>query len=325
MLKLLRMSQLQQRLPTNKRRAVVTSFDANYFEYSTVLARTLADNFKPESGERLELICLVPLDLAAREEEYIRTVDRHEKLEIQFRSSTSYEELVATGRYNFDRIPHITSNAMQRIFIASTLHEYDDVIYIDPDCMITRDIRPALEYPLVNKFLATVESDGSSLTVFNDPDRAYFGNGVFITSLEYWRAARIEDQMLSYLTSDEYESTACIEQDLMNRFLFDVWSPLPVSFNYRWEFVELGGPFRGSFPLIFHFIGSYKPWINYSDLTSFESAWREEFLKIYPAATFNGPSEGSNDLSAFEESWRQKTEYLFPELSLILKEHKLHE
>jgi lipopolysaccharide biosynthesis glycosyltransferase len=290
-----------------------------------VLARTLADNFKLEGGERLELICLVPLDLAAREEEYIAKVNRQDKLNIIFRSSTSYEQLVASGRYNFDQIPHITSNAMQRIFMATTLHEYDDVLYIDPDCMITRDIGPALRYPLVNKFLATVESDGSSLTVFDDPDRAYFGNGVFITSLEYWRAARIEEQMLSYLTSDEYKETACIEQDLMNRFLFDVFSPLPVSFNYRWEFVDLGGPFRGSFPLIFHFIGSYKPWIQYGDTTSFEAAWRKCYLELFPDATFNEPAEGSNDLTAFEESWRRKTKELFPELSLILKEHKLHE
>ena len=316
-------SQLKQRLQTNKRRAVVTSFDGNYFNYSMVLARSLADNYN--GGERLEFICLVPLDLAAREEEYIATVDRRDKLQISFRTSNGYEELVAGGRYNFERIPHITSNAMQRIFMATTLHEYDDVLYIDPDCMITRNIRPALEYPLVNKFLATVESDGSSLTVFDDPDRAYFGNGVFITSLSYWREACIEEQMLSYLTSDEYQPTACIEQDLMNRFLFDVFSPLPVSFNYRWEFVELGGPFRGSFPLIFHFIGSYKPWITYGDMTSFEAAWRESYLELFPDATFNGPTPGSNDLSAFEESWRQKTQELFPELGLILKEHKLHE
>ena len=304
-------------------RAIVTSFDGNYFQYSMVLARSLADNYN--GGERLELICLVPLDLAAREEEYVSKVDRREKLRIQFRSSTSYEQLVASGRYNFDKIPHITSNAMQRIFMAATLHEYDDVLYIDPDCMITRDIRPALEYPLVNKFLATVESDGSSLTVFDDPDRAYFGNGVFITSLEYWRAARIEEKMLQFLTDPSYEETACIEQDLMNRFLFDVWSPLPVSFNYRWEFVELGGPFRGSFPLIFHFIGSYKPWIQYGNTTSFEAAWRKIYLDMFPDATFNGPTPGSNDLSAFEESWRKKTQQLFPELGLILKEHNLHD
>lgn len=303
-------------------RAIVTSFDANYFTYSMVLARTLADNYK--GGERLEFICLVPLDLAAREEEYIQTVDRDEKLRISFRTSTSYERLVASGQYTFDKIPHITQNAMQRIFMSTTLHEYDDVIYIDPDCMITRDVDPLLNYPLVNKFLATVESDGSSLIVFDDPDRAYFGNGVFITSLEYWRAARIEDQMLSYLTSDEYVETACIEQDLMNRFLFDVFSPLPVSFNYRWEFVELGGPFRGSFPLIFHFIGSYKPWITYGDMTSFEAAWRKCYLELFPDATFNGPAAGSNDLSAFETAWRKKTNELFPQLGLILKEHKLH-
>ena len=302
-------------------RTVVTSFDENYFGYSMVLARSLADHY--HGVQPLEFFCLVPLDLAAREEEYIRLVDRSDKLRIQFRTSTSYEELVATGRYNFDQIPHITQNAMQRVFLASTLHDRDEVLYIDPDCMIVRDIAPALNYPLVNKFLATIEADGSSLTVFDDPDRAYFGNGVFITSLDYWRAARIEEQMLQHAANNEL--TACIEQDLMNRFLFDVWSPLSASFNYRWEFIELGGPFRGSFPMIFHFIGSYKPWINYSDTTSFEAAWRRYYLEIFPNAKFDDPKPGFTDLTAFEESWRRKTQELFPELDLILKEHKIHE
>lgn len=304
-------------------RAIVTSFDGNYFQYSMVLAKSLAENY---NGVRpLDFICLVPLDLLDRELEYIERINRADKLRIKFYGSQACEDLISTGQYNFDQIPHITANAMQRVFIASTLNEYDEVIYIDPDCMIVRDVQPLLNYPLVNKFLAHPESDGSSLIVFDDPDRAYFGNGVFITSLEYWRSARIEDQMLSYLTSDEYVPTACIEQDLMNRFLFDVWSPLPPSLNYRWEFVDLGGPFRGSIPLVFHFIGGYKPWINFSDITSFEAAWRDHYLELFPGAVFKQPPKETMNFEALDTAWRTKTSRMFPNLDLPLRAYDHNE
>jgi hypothetical protein len=60
-------------------------------------------------------------------------------------------------------------------------------------------------------------------------------------------------------------------------------------------------------------------------MNSFEAAWRDCYLELFPDATFNEQTPTDNDLSAFEESWRQKTAKLFPELSLILKEHKLYD
>lgn len=296
-------------------RAVVTSFDGNYFQYSMVLAKSFAENYN--GTEPVDFICLVPLDLLDRELEYIKQLNKPSKLNVKFRGSEKFEQLAASGKYNFDLMHHITVNAMQRIFLASTLHEYDEVIYIDPDCMIVRDVQPLLNYPLVNKFLAHPESDGSSLIVFDDPDRPYFNNGVFITSLEYWRTARIEDQMLSYLTSDEYEPTACIEQDLMNRFLFDVWSPLPPSLNYRWEY-SLGGPFRGTIPLVFHFVGGYKPWILFSDTNRFEAAWRTHYLEIFPNGKLKSFQPVNVDFETFDNAWKEKTSKLFPGLDLRL-------
>lgn len=258
-------------------RAVVTSFDENYFEYSMVLARSLADNYN--GGERLEYICLVPLDLAARQEEYIQRVNRRDKLDIVFRSSTSYERLVASGQYNFDLLDHVSSNAMQRIFLASTLNEYDEVIYLDPDILILRDVDPLLNYKLHNKFAAAQEPDAMNIESFDDPDRPYFNNGVFITSLEYWRAARIEDQMVNFLTRPSYVETACIEQDLMNRFLFDVWCPLPFSFNFR--NIDTGTePFRFCQPMVVHFSGPNKPWHEYESLLEYEELWKIKYAQL---------------------------------------------
>jgi lipopolysaccharide biosynthesis glycosyltransferase len=266
-------------------RAIVTSFDANYFQYSMVLVKTFADNYN--GPDLLDFICLVPLDLIDREREYIETVNVSNKLRIQFRSSQKFEELVSTERYNFDKLDYITSNAMQRIFLASTLHEYDEVIYLDPDTMVLRDVQPLLSYPLFNKIAAMPEPRNPSRQ-FGGPDVPYFNNGVFITTLEYWRAQALETKMVEWLLATE-DLPNCIEQDAMNQVLKTAWAPLSPTCNF-WATFATYGLYTEADPLIVHFIGRYKPWINYSDITDLETAWRKFYLELFPDATFHEQS-----------------------------------
>ena len=256
-------------------RAIVTSFDGNYFEYSMVLAKTFADNYHGE--DVLDFICLVPAELTDREREYIETVNAASKLRISFRSSSSYEALVADGKYSFSKLPYITQNAMQRVYLASTLHEYDEVIYIDPDTLILRDVDPLLTYPLRNKFLAVYDPDFMNVRVFGTCDIPYFNNGVFITSLSYWRDADIEGKMVRWLL--EHGPTECIEQDLMNRFLVDVWSPLPQAFNCTPN-IASRNDYTLTDPLIIHFVGPAKPWQQRRTTMKHEGAWRKVFNSI---------------------------------------------
>lgn len=256
-------------------RAIVTSFDGNYFEYSMVLAKSFADNY---NGERLlDFICLVPEELVPREREYIERVDASSKLRISFRSSSSYEALVGTGSYDFALIPYITRNALQRIFIASTLNEYDEVIYIDPDTVVVRDVDPLLNYPLRNKFLAVYDPDFINVRTFGTCDIPYFNNGVFITSLSYWRDQDIEGKMVRWLL--EHGPTECIEQDLMNRFLIDVWSPLPMSFNSS-PFSLARNDYTLTDPLIIHFVGPAKPWTIRRTALKYDGVWRGIYQSI---------------------------------------------
>lgn len=254
-----------------------------------VLAKTFADNYN--GADPLDFICLVPLDLLDREREYIETVNVHEKLRIQFRSSQKFEDLVSNGRYNFDRLEHITSNAMQRIFLASTLHEYDEVIYLDPDTMVLRDVQPLLSYKLFNKIVAMPEPKNPS-PQFGSPDVPYFNNGVFITDLRFWRDGQLEEKMVEYLTTTD-ELPDCIEQDAMNREFKAAWAPMSSSFNFWAEFATYG-LYAGIDPLVVHFIGPYKPWINFSDITDLETAWRKFYLELFPDATFNEQSGNPN-------------------------------
>lgn len=258
-------------------RAIVTSFDGNYLEYSKVLIKSFARNYN--GLDVLDFICLVPLDLVNREREYIASFDEsvRAKLKISFRTSHQYEELVSTGSYSFVNVEHVTQNAMQRIFLASTLNEYGEVIYIDPDTLILRDVHPLLNYPLHNRLAAVTEPDYMNVRTFKDPDRPYFNNGVFITDLTYWRDNGLEDLMLRWLL--DHGPTDCIEQDLMNRFFFEVWAPLPTSFNFRQEYAGLQ-IFSSCEPLIVHFVGETKPWNLQGDTLEYEAAWLSYYREM---------------------------------------------
>ncbi len=249
--------------------ALVTSFDENYFKYSMVMLKSLSQNYFCQ--DPLDVICLVPGELLTREKEYSAAL-RAANLKISFRTSQQYEKVTCSGRYSYRDFPHITQNAMQRLFLASTLHEYSKVIYLDPDTIILRDVQPLLEYPLHGKIAAYQEPDHMNLRTFKTLDRPYFNNGVFITDLEYWREVGLEEQMIAWLESNEL--TPIIEQDLMNRFLFPVWSPLPKSFNF---FDQDGDQVDEPGPLVVHFVGEGKPWVEGPT----ETAWRVRWNKVY--------------------------------------------
>lgn len=250
--------------------AVVTSFDENYFEYSMVMLKSLSQNYFCQ--DPLDVICLVPENLLTKEEIYTQRLHAA-NLKISFRTSQQYEDLVRGGRYTFNEVPHVTQNAMQRLFLSSTLHDYEKAIYLDPDTIILRDVTPLLEYPMYNHLMALQEPDHMNLRTFKTLDRPYFNNGVFITDLRYWRRSGLEETMLAWLKVND--PTECIEQDLMNRFMIDVWSPLPQSFNY---FDQNGDQLiDGHGPLVVHFIGEGKPWVDGPP----ETAWRRTWKKIY--------------------------------------------
>jgi lipopolysaccharide biosynthesis glycosyltransferase len=256
--------------------AIVTSFDKNYMKVASVLIKSL-DEFTTSSTV-LDIICLVPDDIVNMEADYVDSLGGLKSVQIKFRSSSRYRSLVNSVDFNFDKVPHITENAMQRLFLASTLHDYDKAIYIDPDAIAVRDIAPILNYPLYNKLVAWIEHNNVESMVFDEPDRAYFNNGVFITDLNYWRSAGIEQKMVDWAL--ENGPTICADQDLMNRFLLDVLAPMPITFNFP-EALEFYHGEAYPNPVIVHFVGPKKPWLPNSRGSKWSQLWVKKYSSIY--------------------------------------------
>lgn len=276
------------------RSVVVTSFDANYMNYSRVMINQLNDTYRGNQegqypgNEILDVVCLVPSTLMHMESEYVDAV-HSSNLNIKFRCSEEFEKIVNNDtvfQVGTDR--YLTDHCNIRIFLGSLLPEYDKVLYIDPDTFINRSVWPLLRMPMINKFMAWVESGNMNDRIFHDWDRPYFNNGVFLADLNFWREYDAESKMIAWMRGmrEKYgHPTPCPEQDAMNAVFMEYLAPLHISanlFNYLSVVPNLswGNPISYN-PIIVHFVGSEKPWL-VPEITEWSRAWNEAFSLLWP-------------------------------------------
>lgn len=247
----------------------VTSFDENYFEYSKVPMRTLS---RWSSGPH-EVVCLVPPDLMPREKEYADSIPG--ELQIKFMCADRFYEIKDTKS---NGVEYLTANMNHRIFMGSMLKDYDKAIYFDPDTIFIRNPEAMIEMPMTHKLHALQEYLDQAGVSFDNIDRPYFNNGVFIADLNFWREFNAEQKLLDYILN--HPESRCPDQDAMNAVFFEEWGPLPVTFNsmdylyYKDTHISR----TNQAPVIVHFIGPNKPWIK--TITEWSKRWKEEFENV---------------------------------------------
>ena len=237
------------------KKVIVTSFDEKYMEYSRVTIKSLGLNY--HGDDPLDVVCLVPQSLLDQQDLYVLSVNQP-NLNIQFKTSDKFIKLIDDGMGYAVR--HLSVSSFHRLFVGSTLPDYDIVIYIDPDTIILRDIDPLLNYKSRSPFLAVVETVNMGKIVFNSDDIPYFNNGVFIADLNWWREADIEQRLVDWISETGYSELA--EQDAMNAILKEYLAPLPFSFNFFEWIIHTNKLMaeENNNPLIVHFSGEDKPW-----------------------------------------------------------------
>jgi lipopolysaccharide biosynthesis glycosyltransferase len=254
--------------------AIVTSFDDNYLTYSRVAIKTLGLNYHGEPA--LDVVCLVPESLLSMQQAYSDSLGQA-NLNIIFKTSSKFLDLVSEG--SAIEVNYWTSNAYQRIFIGSTLPEYDEVIYIDPDTIFLRDIQPLLDYTSNSPFMAVIETVDSSKKVFGKEDIPHFNSGVFKTDLSFWRSEDIETKVVDWIR--QATTVVYADQDSLNAILMKYLSPMPFSFNFFEYILENNMLMAREYdnPLIVHFVGADKPWKE-KTISKYGSMWKQVFSEL---------------------------------------------
>ena len=239
-----------------KSRCLVVIFDAANINPALVMLRSLADNYT----KHLDIVCAIPVELHTKWiEDKLQDVLPASTLNPVVVSSRDVDYSIAALVEKAELYPkHISSMALAKCWIPTYCTGYDEAVYVDTDCLFTRDATEFIEFQLNGRaLLATQELVIPDTGSYDTASRAYFNNGVFITDLSYWRDNDIEKTLAEWISSND--PGPCIEQTAMNAIFHDTWAAMTSRFNCFVDENPYLLVYKDS--VVFHFLGPNKPWI----------------------------------------------------------------
>jgi len=252
------------------------NLDKNMKVPAAVMTQSLADNYS--GSEILDVVYVVPENEI---EEIADTLSKVEspKFNLIYRPTVKHNDIDLSAIEH----PHWATNIIfDRLFLGSTLFDYDKVIYFDCDMLAVKDIQPILDFKLIGKFAATPDISHSIIDR-DDPHVVEFNNGFFIADLRWWRDSGVEVEFKNHLKN--IEMNIFKEQLVFNLYTKDVYQPTPQTFNFlvfkrdqnynhpNWDASEIKEHYKRA--IIIHFAGRDKPWNYKDDKSKIGRQWRE--------------------------------------------------
>jgi lipopolysaccharide biosynthesis glycosyltransferase len=236
--------------------AVVIATDFQYSNYAEILTKKLiSETTIPE------IYVLIDGDLSR----FVK-INNIQKLE---KRVTVIDVSHAISQINSQstRFPNIS---YARIFLEEILPQHiSKVLYLDVDTDIIRNIDFVFGIQFDTPLAAVINS-----YTWDSPDTngeiATFNSGVLLLDLEIWRSEKISSQIRKRLK----EAPSLLDQELLNSFFMNQWTPLPISLNFLATKEEIRRFMKTELkPAIVHFVG-VKPWDGGS--TCFHAKWRKQ-------------------------------------------------
>jgi lipopolysaccharide biosynthesis glycosyltransferase len=171
---------------------------------------------------------------------------------------------------------HISIATYYRLLIEETFPEFDKVIYMDADLIVTRCICKLWNSTFRKKHLLAVPHASRGLPsyrVLGIPENTRtFNAGVLILNLKLWRKDEISKMVIEYLKK-YHEYVLWWDQDGLNAILYDKWVPLSAVWNVMTNHLVTFNSWQDSLlskqsfrkvwntPSIIHYAGPSKPWL----------------------------------------------------------------
>jgi lipopolysaccharide biosynthesis glycosyltransferase len=169
---------------------------------------------------------------------------------------------------SFATLSHISKITYARLLLPQKFDESPArILYLDADLLVLGDLEALWETQLEGAVLGAVRDDTLDRALkSSDPGWVglprvadYFNAGVLLIDLQRWRAERISEKALAYLT--QYPHSPFSDQDALNVACDRHWKPLEPRWNTHnhWEtsICDLPSARR---PVILHFVAKAKPW-----------------------------------------------------------------
>jgi lipopolysaccharide biosynthesis glycosyltransferase len=212
-------------------------------------------------------------------------------LEFEIREVNVLDEFVSRGLMS-DRT-HVSSFTYVKIFLPEILDSTDEILYLDVDIWINRNIAELLNWRLTTPIGAVPELGRNGETLFGKKTLNYFNAGVLRMSLRQLRQLDFTRKAITII--EEHRNLEFQDQDVMNLVMRGRFDHLPPTFNVFNELLKFGSDLSAfSEPTIVHFNGPHKPW-NSKISNKYALAWIKAFEKVLE---FDGDGKKGGGLRA---------------------------
>ena len=285
----------------NREIPVFFSTDDNYVPFLDVAVASLIENASKDYFYRI-----IVLNTGLRDEN-VSLLKRRERegVTIEF---ADISDRVETVKSYFKNVYHFSVVTYYRLFIASLFPEYDKIIYLDCDLVVTGDVSKLYFTELDDNILGAV----ADCHVANTPEfrlyaehavgvdaDTYFNAGVLLISLENFRKYGIEKRFVSLITEHSFDLLDP-DQAYLNYLCYGKTVMLPAG----WNRVPCGVPTDGE-KYIVHYALYKKPW-QHADVEDGEYFWAfAETSPFYEAILERKNAFGDEQRSAAESVARE--------------------
>jgi len=260
---------------TKKEIPVFFSTDDNYIPFLDVAIRSLIANASRDYQYRI-----IVLNTGLSPENTAKVKENEcEGFRIDFADISKDVESI---KARFKNVYHFSIVTYYRLFIASLFPQYNKIIYIDCDLVVTGDISKMYNVELGDNILGAVIDayvsttpefrDYASIAVGVDPD-TYFNAGVLLMNLKAFRENEIEKKFVHLITEYDFDLLDPDQGDL-NYLCYGKVHLLPNG----WNKTPVPTPTEGEKNIV-HYALYKKPW-QYDDVIDGEYFW--EYAKTSP-------------------------------------------
>lgn len=247
---------------------VFFSTDDNYIPYLDVAIGSLITNASKEYKYRI-----IVLNTGLRPENTAK-VKLNERPWASVEFIDISDKIEGISSY-FKNVYHFSIVTYYRLFIASLFPQYDKIVYLDCDLVVSGDISELYETDLGDNILGAVTDQFVCNTpefrayaekaIGVDPD-TYFNAGVLVINLEQFRKNGIEKQFIKLITEYDFDLLDP-DQAYLNYLCFGK----TVRLSDGWNKSPTGLPCEGNKNIV-HYNLYKKPW-QYDDVIDGEYFW----------------------------------------------------
>lgn len=265
---------------------IIFATDQNYVAALSVAIQSLVMNISKENNYDIIILYSQLYDYQKRM--LYNIVEKHNNVSLRFINMDEY-----ISAYSLDKllhINHITTAAYYRLLASSIFSNYNKILYLDCDIVITQDIAnlynldiqnksigACLDFCISNSLDKTILKNGFENYIKNTLNiqdmKQYINSGVLIINIQKWKKLNIEPYLLQLA---QVNNRFFHDQNVLNSAFYNDIFIIEPTWNFQYHIKFFAGNYAKEInPEIVHFFDDIKKTPAIIHYTSHVKPWNE--------------------------------------------------